>query len=509
MTTQTASTPRTFEERLQPWLEQGGTIIPLIVVLIAWVGGWVNLVTFESFDADVLGRYSWPFFALLVLYTLGFALWATLIVNLRALEALKAAMVFVQQQPLLFVAAWALFLGVAWSMLTIPLWRSFPLVQAALLITMLVFTGLVLLSDPAGQGMQGWRIVALALIGLLIVSEALLQGLAFVGVLPFDATSGLGVPYGRIYADGVYEQANEYGWNYPAFAESDEVTNYILLGDVPVQGLGVAHEDHMGQLLETRLNETAGQNVQVLAQGMPGLGAQNYLHTLYWPYLWEPLNPVAIIVLVDLARDFDTSLDFATPLLRASRSDAGIPYLYRDEATFEAWHDEAHGVIGGYDPPNPLQIALHQSLLWQGAEALLSNDELNARPDVAWASLSEDSLDVARIYEEFGQYLAVFTSYLRSQQVEVLLVTIPPLDATQEPGDLVPEARVQDIAQSLGIPTLALGTHWRTALEEATRATYYRAGQGGASLTEAGHFAAADAMYDCFVAQDAFVGCSR
>lgn len=538
---------KSLEERLQPWIDQGEYIILLVMGLMAWSAGWVDLVGFRSpQNPSILGRYSLPFFAVLAVFTLGFIPWLWLIRSLKALDRLKRAVAFIQQRSWLYILIWLGFIGIIASMFVIDYWRSLPLLQVATLVLMVLFTVLVLLYRPTpGAPFQRWRKVALALIGALILFEVMLQLLAQFGVLPINNMSGITTPYGRVYqisegrASGT---TNQFGWYYPDFRLRAGTKRIILSGDTFVQAVQIPMSAHMGRALEKLLN-TPGGNTEVIAQGQPGYGSTMFINPLMSRYIWEPLNPNEIVVLFHVANDFqlnDPALD-ARPKYQIGAD--GKPAVV--DSDFAYWHTYAHRVIAGHDPVSPIRTLLSQSMAVQSILSLIDQIRGQGTSGLNWPLMTErateaqpfgpasplfdpaDSPLKAEAFRLFEAQLRTFNAYLAEQGIVLRVVTIPHFPASfyaagQDAAwdsavgsyDLLgPERYVQGVAANLNIPFLGMGQYMRGAglTPVEIQAMYFNGGKG--HLTEAGHRTFADAMFTCFFAESSTLtaeqGCAR
>lgn len=533
--------PMTLEQRLEPWIEQGEYIIVLVIMLMAWAGGWVNLIAFESWNPVIFGRYSPSFFALMVVYTALFGVWFWLMGSLKALEQMKRGIAFLQRTPLLYCAIWAAFILVLWSMTALQIWLSFPLLQVTLLLGMGLFTALVMLAKPTAEApFQRWRKAALLALTALVVLEISLQAMAYAGVYPVTLDDGVEVSYGHIYQTEetlVNDFTNQYGWFYPEFRLEDGSERIILLGDTFVQALQVPKTAHMGVQLEALLNEGVTDNpeTEVIAHGMSGYGAYNYLNNLYWPIIWEPVAPDAFVVFVQPANDLDLWLEAEMPPSDVSVDGMGIPYLIQPTVSFSAWHRLAHQVTSSYDPINPLLVLYHRSLTWNLLNTWLGNNSISYERELPTADSTEaapfgtatflydgtESGRAERTYAEFAQQLELFAGFMAEQGIAVHLVTIPYFPEAfyaQASGEdwqatwgdydlLAPEAQVITLADELGLPSLALGQHWQATASVDDLQSYFT-NDGTGRFSVAGHGAVSEVLHACFFKQAEPAACT-
>jgi hypothetical protein len=527
---QRQAAPQTLEDRLRPWLDQGEYLIPLVIALMAWAAGWVDLLAYQSpANPIIFGRYSPPYFAVLAAYTLGFGVWIWLIGSLSALERLKRGIAFVQRRPWLYALAWLGFAAVIWSMFVISYWTALPLLQVGVLVMMFLFTALVLLAKPAADApFQTWRKVALALIGALLLFEAGLQGLAQLNALPMESTAGLTAPYGRVYQAGegaANATTNRYGWYYPDFRLQEGSRRVILSGDTFVQALQIPMEAHMGLALERQLNGDAGASAEVLAQGQLGYGSTMFMNAIMYPYIWEQFQPSEIVVLFHLANDFQLADNAADPRPRYTVGADGRAVVL--DADFAYWHTLAHEVIKGHDPVNPIRTVFSHALSLQLVLERLGFSGAPRFAPFSTGSSAEQPFgpaghlfaaapgdEAAQSYALAAALLRDFTGEMRARGVTVRLVTIPFFPEAAFAADdsagwsatfgqydlLAPERVLEAAAREAGVPFLAMGSHMQAAGAD-VRTLYFDGGQG--HLTEAGHAYFAQAIFDCFYSASA------
>lgn len=541
MISQPASTPKTLEERLQPWIEQGEFLLVIVIGLMVYSAGWVDLLAFQSPENPiVLGRYSIPFFVVLVAYTLGFGVWFWLIRSLKALDALKRGIEFIQQRPLIYAGIWVAFVGILWSMFNVSYWIQLPLLEVAVLILMLLFTAVVLLAKPhANARFQTWRKIALALIGTLLVFELGLQALVYLRVLPVQNTSGVTIPGGRVYQN---EQGfgngrtNSYGWYYPEFRLEPESRRIILTGDTYLEALQIPIEDHLGARLDALLNQGEGTNTEVIAQGQVGYGMGMFMHPRMSPYIWEPLEPDELVVIFNLANDFQVNDPEVDPRPKFAIDDQGAPAPF--DADFGRWHVLAHIAIAGHDPVNPVKVVASNLMSVSVLDAFLTS-ALNAplyRPDfpLLSASLSDEEpfgsasfLFETNTSAEAEESMALAAAFLRSlhtyldeRSIALRLVTMPffPREFyAQAAGTnwdtrlgnydlLIPERYLRDAAADIGVSFLGMGEYMQASgmTPDEIQSLFFLDGVG--YLTPAGHMLFAQAINDCFYNTTAVIG---
>lgn len=519
--------PSSIEERLQPWIDQGEYIILLTIIIMTWAGGWVDILAFESFDGVIFGRYSVPIFAFLLVYSLGFVFWLWLIISLPALERMKQVISFFQRKPIFFLLLVIGMIAVIWSMLVIDWWSTFSLLQINALVIMCIFCLLVLLAKPTpDEPFHLWRKVSVAILVILLLIEAVLQGMAYLKILPFDTLSGLNIPYGRVYQSEqgfANDQTNSNGWYYPDFRLEEGSYRIAINGDTYVAALQIPQEAHFAQSLEMMFNEgnTSSTPTEVMAQGQLGYGAEMYLSNLIYPSIWEPLELDEIVIVFNLANDFSLDRGAIEPVVYLSRG--VVPYV--DIEDFEAWHIDAHITVEGHDAPNPVRTIYSNSLLMNAITLVLGGDLSRVQPlDTATSNVdapfgdasllfnTQDNAGAEQIIDYVALELEVFNQYMADHDIEVRLVTLPYFPAefyeTYEGTNwdtligeydlLLPDARLQAVAEANGIPFLSIGQLMQAeniAVEE-IQSLFFNDGVG--YLTESGHDYLAEAIFTHF-----------
>lgn len=540
MTETTIKPSKTLEERLKPWIDQGEYLILLIVCVMAWTAGWVNLLSFERNNGIIFGRYTVTIFALLVAFTIGFFAWIYLIVSLRALNWLKRMVAAAQRTPIWFVLGWLVFAVVVWSMVRFGFWRRLPLMQGTVLVLFGVFNIVMLFAKPLpNTAMRTWQKVALGVLGGLIVLEIILQVLAAAGALPITQLSGLTLPYGRVYqthegfANG---RTNQFGWYYPDFRLENGSRRIILNGDTFIEALQIAPNQHMGVTLEQLITaQPDASNTEVIAQGQLGYGAGQFLSWELSPYIWEPLQPNEIVVFFHLANDFQTSFDERGKLPRTVIDENGSAVVLAEDR--QRWHRLAHIVISGHDPVNPIRSIFSHWLTYNiASDAIRSVLNLNrapaypdiplnieeATPDQPFGSATpiyaEPEGELAQqAYALAAAQIKTYADYMAERGIRVRLVTIPFFpeafftqnsganwDAVIDGYDLsLPEQALREAAVANGIPFLGMLDTMQAAdlTVEEIAALYFNDGAG--HLTPTGHAFFAQMLYECFYSETA------
>lgn len=522
-----SKTSHTLEDRLQPWIDQGEYIIGLVVIVMTWAAGWVDLLAFESFNPVIFGRYSLSFFGIFVLYTLGFAFWFWLIRSLSALDMMKRGIGFFQRKPIFLLPVLAVQVLILWSMVAIEWWATFTMLTVNILTIMVVFWVFILLAKPHTDApFQTWRKVVLSIVGVLVLAEASLQGLAYANALPFDNLTGLTTPYGRIYqseqgfANGT---TNRYGWYAPDFPEANNGQRIILSGDTYLNGIQVAMEDTVGRALETLLKASRETDPLVMEQGQLGYGAEMFLNPLLSSVIWDSLSPDEIVVVFDLANDFKLDTQQSADDLEVDYVRDVTPYVIIDD--YDTWHINAHKAIHGHDGFNPIWTLESQSLLWN-AILYYTGNSLDPRQALDTANHSDDmpfgdatflfnpteNEQATNALARAALELSVYNDFMAEKGIEVRLVTLPYFpssfydiyegsdwEMTIDEYDLLnPERILQETAEAYGIPFLSLGQWMQSEDVDTQTIQSFFFDDGVGYLTEAGHGYLADAIFTCF-----------
>jgi hypothetical protein len=531
-----------LEERLQPWIDQAEYLILLTIAFMAWAAGWVDLLGFQPSSPEATERFRLPHIALIVVYSLGFVALGWAMVSLRTLERLKRLVTALQARPLWTAVVWIGFGMVLWTMLARSIfgveisrfWANFRLLQLAILVLMLVFSAAVLLTRPsAGTPMQRWRIVVLALIGVVLVAEVVVQLLGVVRALPVDNISGITVPYGRIYqqsegfGNGV---TNGYGYYYPEFRLEPDTRRIILTGDTFVEALQIPMDAHMGVQLDALVNTEATPS-EVMAMGLIGYGPTTFMSWRYYTHTWYMVEPDELVIVFNLANDFYIESEAAQRLGRVAVDADGIAEVIPED--FERWHLLADLTVLGHNAPDPMRTVFSQSQLVNLLARDSLGDPLNlslnprrfpsnieqATPEQPFGPASflfrdEQSETAEQSYSITEAILHTLVRQLADYDLTIRLVTIPHFPAqfyADNSGDtwsptlgeydlLLPEQRLAQAAQANGVSFLGMTEYMRSLTPAQIRALYFA--DGTRHLTEAGHELLADAMYACFYADE-------
>ena len=196
-------------DSLEDRIQKPGYLLILVVVLLLLLVGLVDLIDFQSPKPTIFGRYDLPYFLFLVAYTLFTLAWASLLLRPNDDHLLTGLLDYIQNHPLLAIGILGLIVFVILAMLNASrgiehVILSMPAIQAIVITILLLFAALILFykwGDPSRP--QRWRKIILALIGLVLAGEILVQGLAFFGLLPSISSTIEHEedysPYSRIY----------------------------------------------------------------------------------------------------------------------------------------------------------------------------------------------------------------------------------------------------------------------------------------------------------------------
>lgn len=522
-----------FEHRVAQSAEY---LLILTFVVIFWMAGFVDLFTHTSEPKVVLGLYSWPFAIVLLVYAAGFLLWGMFLFHPIGLDRFKGAVAYIQAHSWLGILIMFAFAGLIASMYVLgERWIRLPLLQIAVLLMILLFTGVLLFANPVeGVKMQPWRKGVIGLLAVVISLEVLLQVGALLRILPFENLNGLFTPYGRIYTSeegGSSGQTNANGWYYPNFRLKEGSERYALVGGSYLLGLQVAPNQNMGIVLDRLMNTDKEHPREVVSMGTPDYGLEVFLHERMFQYTAGIVNPEEVIVVFHALNDFQ-ALEAPNGVVPFAQFNAdGVVDV--PESEYILRHDLWHTVIRGYDPPNPAQTI--QSYLFMadllggflsrttGQHAYVPDGYSNTdyvtadRPFAGLESLYTEGSTDPRAEE----ILRITTAQLESWRavaeaagVEMRLVILPYFPASfysANSGDswsseldtydlFTPERLLQDYAVEHDISVLPLGQYLQAAglSVEEIRSLYFQSGIG--HFTPQGHQTVADAIYGCFYA---------
>lgn len=533
-----------FEERLQPWIDQAEYIIAITIIIMAWAAGWVDLIAFESFTGAIFGRYSVPTFSIIVVYSLGFILWFWLIFSLTALDKMKRFIGFIQRNPLPLIIIILTFVVILWSTIYIKYWAQLPLLQGATLVFVIVFSALILFTKATPNSpFHLWRKVVIAGLLIFLGIELVLHGLAFLGVSPVQNVRGLFEANGFVYQNQeghTYARTNSYGWYYPRFEVDEANTNIVFTGDSFVQGLQVDYDQHMGMRLQSQIdNETT----RIMPTGLIDYGMSTYLNPNLYLFIWDDLQPDEIVVFVHLANDFQVATEPSSPRPYYEINADGNVILSPADTVYS--HTYEHVVFDGHQPVVLLESAFTYSFLLSSLRDTLG-DYLNPPAyllDVPPYTFLREVIPTYRVpmliearsdEMPFGEasfifetdtnqraedsytialaQLSNFVAFMERQDINVRVVTIPffpeTFYETQSGNDwqsefggydmLLPEERLATFAEENNVDFIATGSAMQSMTVEAIQALYFNDGTG--HLTPEGHQFLADLLYRCFYA---------
>jgi hypothetical protein len=532
----TTNTLDSLEDRIQ----KPGYLLLLVLVLLLLIIGLVDLIDFVHEENPIIfGRYDVRYFILLVLYTLVTLAWASLLLRPNDDYLLTGALDYIQMRPLLAIAV-MFFLGlVIIALLTVAeilegLVSTLPALQVTTLAITLLAAGIILFYKFGDESRpQWWRWIILVALGILLVIELLLHGLAYFRVLPFDLSTTQSLDdyssYSRIYhteegfGSGL---TNNYGRYAPDFELLPDSYRIAVLGDSFVEGIQVSKEQIFAVHLEERLvaNGEQEQISEVLSLGHPNRGPGMYLSDWLLSVMIAAFDPNEAIIFFDMGSDFQT----------VDRAGTGYPYfVYVDPGKAEMdksrgeWFDlhvAEHHVFRGYMGFQP-GLTLKSNyltfrLIWESISRYLAAGNTVDNAEVGPtaydidlpngfmfnAETNENALKIASAQIDMAH------EKLKDADIETRLVTNPVFtdafyeqktwNTTSGNSDLLlPELQLRESAAQNGIPFLGLGTYMQAlGLSPADVQTYYF-DEGRGHYTPEGHQFVAEAIYQCFYAQ--------
>lgn len=523
--------PLALEKKLAPKLSHAEYILLLVIAVMLWTAGFVDLFTHTTPGELIFGVYSAPFFVLLVLYALGYAFWFGLIIPRDSITWLKRGLAYIQNHAAVGLTLFAAFGAILFTMLIWDQWLSYPLLASAMLILIVMTAAVILLAKPEPQiKMQVWRKFVLIVVLMSLGIEGALQIGALAKILPVQNTSGLFVPYGRVYqiregaANGL---TNRYGYYYPPFRLKAGARKIVLVGDSFVQALQIQPEQNMGIGLEKQIRKSE-RDTEVLAVGFPGYGLGLYADTALYPLVLQPLGPNEVIVLFHLANDVQAQSVPANTIPQFNVDGQGNIAIEGDNVI--ARHTLQHVIITGYEPVKPVQ-ALQSHLftltwvdrVWRGFRnqpplAPIFPSNIDSANDAAPFGASsfvferESNPASARSMTIAKGLLKNFKQHLDQQGAKMRLVTIPYFPASfykQYAGrdwspalgkyDVFrPESELERFAKENGISFLPMGQFIQKSglSTDEIKALFYKDGIG--HLTPKGHAFFAQALHACF-----------
>lgn len=533
-------------DNLEERIEKPGYLLLLVFVLLLLIIGLVDLIDYIGEEPVLFGRYSVRYFMLLVGYTLFTLAWASLLLKPNNDRLFRKVIDTIQMHPILAVAILAgmvlviVMMGraadtVEGAMVTLPAFQLVVLTLILLFAAIILFYGW---GDPSRP--QLWRKIVLAVLGVALAIELIVQALAYFGVFRTDLATTESAeyysPYNRIYhgTEGFGSGlTNNYGQYAPEFELLPDSQRIVVLGDSMVGALQVKKEEHFANLLETRIAADAAPDAatEVLPVAYPDLGPGIYLSSWLTEVMDNTFEPAEAIVFFDMRNDFQL----------VDSAGQGAPYYFFNEngqieldnsREYGDYHEAEHFFFRAYKGFQPILILktnyltprLIQTLLGGGTDDNSPPPGIDANPVNADIDLpnsfvfdpatNEHALKIA------AAQFVMARDMLEGAGVAGKIVTNPAFTEAFYAQDtwntvfgdsdlLLPERQLLEAAQRDGVPFLGLGLYMAAqGLSPAdVQAFYYKDGLG--HFTPAGHAFAADAIYQCFYAQTASVqaGC--
>ncbi len=299
-------------------------LLLLVITVILWTFGFIELLDRTSTNAKVFGLYTTRYFVGLVAYSLGFLLWGGLLARPYHSAWLSTSVRYIQNRSWLALGLLIASGILVWHFIHVAPYTDHPLVKLAKMpavrfsvVALLVLgNGVIVFGGwTQTQRVQPWRSVVALIAAAGLGIEVLVQLLAYASLLPGTHTiANLYVPYGKVYynAEGFsHSTINNYGWYYPDFRLRQDSTRIVVLGDTFIQALQIDPAQHLGVKLETLLKSgqerpAAASDIEVLALGMPGFGPGLYLSNSRLEHTVTQFRPHEIILFFDLSSDFQT-----------------------------------------------------------------------------------------------------------------------------------------------------------------------------------------------------------
>ena len=336
-----------------------GRLLLVVIGFLFWAIGFIDLIGHTSAEPDVFGLYSLPFFILIILYGFTIVIWFVLFFNANLLSRVFEAIRYIQNRTWLAVgilvgiaiALWVIFEWDRWYRLPGLQFAAFGLAVMALLI-------LVFANWDESRGRQIWRrIVAYVLIAFLAI-EALIQLVAFFGILPgVHSIGGDFVPYERIYnnTDSLRNDfANRYGAPTLDFKMEPENKRVLLVGGSFIQGLQIQPGEHLTEVLSDLIadnNQRENEQTEVISIGLPGFGLSPFIYD-------DAIRPPNTIDYDEIITFFHLGDDFQSPVLSNnaivySIDDTGSVDVHPDDARLR--HDLTHYYQRGFISTQPVE----------------------------------------------------------------------------------------------------------------------------------------------------------
>lgn len=504
--------------------------LALVVIIVLWAAGLVELFGQKSRDPILFDRYSPPFFAFLIAYTLLLIPLLYLLANPGWLSRRVAQIV-----PPLQQRGWPAVLILLASLLVFTPrlmdWErfyKFPIIHLIFLTAVLTVDGFLLFYGwDKARPKPLWRQVTLAGLGLLLVVELVLQGVSLLGALPggFRSNAGIYLPYGRIYnPEQGNGMTNRYGWFAPAVDKNSDTRKILLIGDEYIASLETDRAEHLSARLAADLG-AAGTDAEVIAIAATGYGPAHYYEAVKSGInLFEPDE---IVLFINLGDDFFNVM----PNLDPRQPYDELFYVYSEDGTWNL-HPQSilpqhllfHYINDSHRPiidsilrtvrSHLLTPKLIASFMGEEESAEARTPQNDALPPLGRRQFifrTEPSQNAETAVNLTRQLLEIAHRTALVKGVTLRIVTIPAFpeafyaqsgsDWQMAFGDydlLQPERVLQAFAADKNIPILPMGAqmHDQSLTVDAVRGLFRDNGYG--NFTPAGQQFFADAVYNAF-----------
>jgi hypothetical protein len=548
-----------------------GSLLLVVFGFLFWGVGFLDLLGHRSAEPDIFGLYSFPLFALILLYGFSIVIWIALFFNANLLAWVTDRIRTLQNNTQLAILV---FLGMAialWVIFEWDRWVRLPGLQfAAFGLLVLAFLILLFANWQESRAVQQWRrIIAYPLFALVAV-EVILQAAAWVGILPGRFTIGGDFySYERIYNNeaGVHNGfANRYGWNFPDTILDDEKKRILILGGSYVQALPIQPDQHVSVHLTDLINKDTvdGETmIEIVPIGMPGFGISSFLYDDSVTEFPTTIKLDEIVVLVHLGDDFQSPLPQHNAIMYTVDP---LGHVQVDPKDTKLRHDLTHYFLRGYLSFQPVETVRSNyltpkvltGLLGDGEKQVFTGDSAPLKANVDFPRIVGSVTDTYDITvpgnanikatdlkiipegnnflfkqggtEEMRQAMVIADSILgaaqeiaRTKNITLRIVTIPMFPGAfydtfstgtwgTQMGEydlLLPEQAVMEIARRHEIPILPLGHYMlKDQLTAEDIRTLYMPDNLG-SFTANGHDYLAEAMYLCFYSKETQRDCSQ
>jgi hypothetical protein len=541
----------------------------LVVVLgfVFWGVGFLDLLGHSSQDSTVFGLYSLPFFILIILYGLTGVFWIAVFVNPKLLSRVLGVFQTIQRHTWMVVLVYtgmavALFVIFEWDR-----WTRSPGLQFAAF-ALVVLAGLVLLFSGWKENIatQRWRKVIAYPLAVIVAVELIIQLLAYAGILPGTySIGGNFAPYERIYynEEGFRNgYANRYGWYFPDTQLDDEKERILLVGGSDIQGLQVLPEQQVTALLTeltTQEQSEVDEQKEFISIGLTGFGLSPFIYDELFADLPNLITIDEMVVFFHLGNDFQTPAPSADPVVYTV-DDAGNANVLSDDSKLR--HDLTHYFLRSFLSLQPVETIRSNYLTPKVIETFVNNvggDSSTVAPSTfdmprLTGSVSKDlaltepghvgikatvveSIPDGNNFmfvkdgdENRAESLAIARGMLETalagattNGTALRVVTIPAFPQEfytafqdgswdSEIGDydlFAPERALVEMTQEIGIPLLPMGEYMAASGVTAAEIQQFFYADGQGRLTPEGHAFFADALYNCFYADEIDAACSN